>query len=309
MRRWDSLVDRYLEGYAAAGRAAGTIANVRRELNLFGLWVKQRRPRPALDDVSSELIVKYIQVRSAFHTKSTVSSVMSKLRGMGEFLVHEGVWASNPLRWLQGPKLDARHKLPKRISREAMTEIWETAARERTGYSRWRWLALLGVLYGSGARLGELIRLNVCDWNAEQGLLQFDGRKTARERQVPVPALTQQCLEAYLPQRANVLQALGLASETALFVTRDGVRVKKGALCEGLKRLVTAAGHPWVTMHKFRHTCASDLLESGAGLCEVQRVLGHQQISSTVRYLHIADPQLHEAVGQHPISEILKGGS
>jgi integrase len=62
-------------------------------------------------------------------------------------------------------------------------------------------------------------------------------------------------------------------------------------------------GH--LTLHQFRHTCASDLLEEGIRLPEVQRQLGHQAISTTVRYLHVADPQRREAVERHPINTIL----
>lgn len=308
MRRWDSLVDRYLEEYEAAGRAMGTIANVRRELVLFGNWLKRRRPRPKLEEVSSDLIVRYIQGRSAFHAKATVSSVVSKLRGMGEYLTQQSVWRSNPLRWMQGPKLDPRSRLPKRITPAALAEIWETAAAGRRGYQRWLWLAMLGVFCGTGARRGELIRLDVSDWDRESGLLCLDGRKTGRERRVPVPALTYQCLEAYLPQRQNHLERLGLPQESALFVNRHGARLKAGSLSAGVKKLVEQAGHGWVTMHKFRHTCASDLLEEGTGLCAVQRLLGHQSLSSTMRYLHIADPQIHQAIKVHPINEILRGG-
>ncbi|MGE3805750.1 MAG: tyrosine-type recombinase/integrase [Gemmataceae bacterium] len=60
-------------------------------------------------------------------------------------------------------------------------------------------------------------------------------------------------------------------------------------------------------LHQFRHTCASDLLEAGVRLPEVQRVLGHETITTTVRYLHCSDPQRHEAVSRHPLNDWLQG--
>ena len=111
MRRWNGCVDRYLERYEAAGRAAGTMQGVRRELERFGAWLRSRRPRPRLEDVDSDVLIAYIRSRSAFHAKSTQSSVMSKLRGFGEFLTLEGIWSSNPLRWMQGPRIDPRARL------------------------------------------------------------------------------------------------------------------------------------------------------------------------------------------------------
>ena len=50
------------------------------------------------------------------------------------------------------------------------------------------------------------------------------------------------------------------------------------------------------SLHQFRHSCASDLLEAGVGLPEVQRILGHEGITTTVRYVHIADPQRRELI-------------
>jgi integrase/recombinase XerD len=69
--------------------------------------------------------------------------------------------------------------------------------------------------------------------------------------------------------------------------------------------LAESAGVEGVTLHQFRHSCASDLLEGGATLPEVQRVLGHAAIESTVRYVAITDPNRNEAMKLHPINEFL----
>jgi integrase/recombinase XerC/integrase/recombinase XerD len=122
---------------------------------------------------------------------------------------------------------------------------------------------------------------------------------------VAVPELTWRCLETYLPQRQNHLEALGSTSESALLIDKDGGRLSGHALSLAVKRLAARAGLARPTLHQFRHSCASDLLEKGARLPEVQRLLGHQSISTTMRYLHIADPQRHEAVSRHPINRML----
>jgi integrase/recombinase XerD len=74
-----------------------------------------------------------------------------------------------------------------------------------------------------------------------------------------------------------------------------------------LKTLARRCGAERVTLHQFRHSCASDLLESGVHLPQIQQMLGHQTIQTTVRYLHVADPQRHEAVKLHPINRMLGG--
>ena len=309
MKRWDRLVDQYMEEYTAAGRAEDTIKGVRREMDRWGNWLKNRHPRTKLEEVDADSVVAYLKGRGAFRSKATVYGAVSKMRGMGEFLVRESVWLNNPLRWMHGPKIDSRSRMPKRISPATMQAMWEKAATHRYGFSRGLLITLLAVFYGTGARRGEIHRLNLSDWQREEGVLFFDGRKTGRERHIPVPSLTYQCLESYLPKRQNHLEALGLADEPALFVNRYGRRLTGGAISRGIQKLTDGKEDSSITLHQFRHTCASDLLEAGVRLPEVQNILGHQAIGTTMRYLHVADPQLHEAMKCHPINEILlKGG-
>jgi integrase/recombinase XerC/integrase/recombinase XerD len=313
MKNWDRLQEKYLEEYAARGIAPATVQGVRRELDRMGCWLKHRRPRPALEELGdasgsgSELLIAYVRSRTAYKAKATVSGVMSIMRGFGEFLVRDATWHSNPLRWMRGPKPQMR--VPRRFGRGALQKLWEAAASARRAYHRHLWLAALGLLYGTGLRRGELSRLNVCDWSAEDGTLKVDGRKTARQRQLAVPELARRCVESYLPVRQNHLEQLGASGEQALLIDKDGGRLSGAAISHAVKRLASGAGlsEDGLTLRHLRHTCASDLLERGVGLPQVQRLLGHQTITTTMRYLHVADPQRHQAVALHPINQILAG--
>jgi len=308
MRRWDHLVERYLEELRARGLAAETITQATRELDRWGAWLKRRRPRVPLEAVGAEHVVGYIQGRAAFRSKATVSSILSTLRGMGGFLVRQEIWSSNPLRWMRGPRLDARSRLPRRIGRQAMTKVWTAAATRRRGYHRYLWVTILSVLYGTGLRRGELERLDLSDWDREQGTLTIDGRKTGQQRRVAVPETVWRCLEAYLPQRHNLLEGVGDTGQGALFVNQSGDRLRGTSISRAIRSLGEASGVGRITLHQFRHSCASDLLAEGVRLPEIQAMLGHQTIATTMRYLHVADPQLHEAVRRHPINEILPTG-
>jgi site-specific recombinase XerD len=305
MRNWDRLVDEYLEEYTARGISAETVKSVRRELDRLGCWLKQRRPKPALEEVGSDLLISYVRGRSAYRAKATVGGIMSIMRGLGEFLVRQKVWSSNPLRWMKGPKLRADSRIPRRINASGLKKLWEQAATGRRGYHRYLWIASLSLLYGTGLRRGELQRLNVSDWCSEDGTLKIDGRKTGRERQVAVPELTRRCLESYLPQRQNHLESMKMTAEPALLVNKDGGRLSGYSISRAVQALARRAEVGTLTLHQFRHSCASDLLESGVKLPQVQQMLGHQTISTTVRYLHIADPARHAAVARHPINDIL----
>jgi site-specific recombinase XerD len=305
MRRWDGLVDRYIEEYAARGISTATVGNVRRELDRWGTWMKRRRPRPVLEAIDSDLLITYLRVRSRFRAKATLCGVLTAMRGLGDYLVAQQVWSSSPLRWIRGPKLDWRSHLPRRIGAESMSQLFKAASDSRQGYHRWLWATVLSVLYGTGLRRGELERLDVGDWQRDSGFLLIDGRKTGQERQVAVPELTARLIESYLPHRHNHLERQGAASQAALFVNKSGGRLRGHAVSRAVGALAVRGGVGRITLHQFRHSCASDLLEDGVHVADVQRILGHQTITTTVRYLHIADPQRHQAVGRHPINQML----
>ena len=168
MRNWDRLVDEYLEMYAARGISIETVKQARRELDRLGCWLKNQRPRPKLEELSADALIGYFRSRTAYRSKATVCSSMSIVRGLGEFLVQREVWASNPLRWMRGPKLRCDNRIPRRIHAAAMKSLWERAAASRQGYHRHLWLVSLALLYGTGLRRGEPQRCadTVCSQSA-----------------------------------------------------------------------------------------------------------------------------------------------
>ncbi len=305
MRRWDSLVDQYIEEYCARGINPSTIANVRRELERLGSWLKRRRPKPKLETISSDLFIEYIKTRSAFKAKSTIYGTVSRMRGMGDFLVRQQVWPNNPLKWIQGPKVTPYHRMPKRISGQDMQLIWDAAANAGTPFQSQQWITVLALLYGTGIRRGELARLRLRDWSPTNNIITIDGRKTGLERNIPVPELVSQCINTYLPYRYNFLETRQRVNTDSLFVNREGVPITEASISSGIHRIAKRAGVKLHSLHQFRHTCASDLLESGVCMAQVQMLLGHQHLGTTMRYTHIADPKRHEAVACHPLNDWL----
>jgi site-specific recombinase XerD len=302
MRRWDRLVDGYIEGYAARGISPASVASTRSRLVRWGQWLKQRRPRVAIERIDAELITRYIESCSSFRAKATVYSTLSQMRGFGDHLVEEGLWLANPLRWMKGPKVTPYSRLPKRIDRSQMEAMWREAAQMHGAFSSHLWVTVLALLYGTGLRRGELERLQVAALDREQGILRIDGRKTGCERSVPLPEMVLRCLEVYLPARQNQLDKVGVLGQRALLVTRSGSPLTGQGISNGIHSISQRACVSLHSLHQFRHTCASDLLEAGVHLADVQRILGHAGIATTVRYTHIADPQRRAAIGLHPLN-------
>jgi site-specific recombinase XerD len=310
MRRWDRLLDSYMDEYRARGVSAASVAYTESRLCRWGRWLKKRRPRVAIERIGVDLITSYIASCASFRSKATVYATLSTMRGFGDYLVRQGLWRINPLRWMRGPKVTPYSRLPKRIDQAHMEAMWREAAGRHGDYSAHLWVTVLAMLYGTGLRRGELERLDVDAFDRTQGTLRIDGRKTGRERCVPLPDVTLRCLEAYpdLPQRHNQLEQTGRLDEPALLVSRNGKRLSGFAISNGVHTISRRALVPIHSLHQFRHSCASDLLEAGVHLAEVQRILGHCVIATTVRYVHIADPQRRAAIGLHPINAFLHSG-
>lgn len=305
MKQWDGMLERYCALQGTRGLAAATIYARRRELERFGAWCKARRPKPKLEECDPELIVRYVEARSAFHSRATVASVVSTLRSMGEFLVLEGVWRANPLRWMRGPKMHLHRPLPRRIDRASQQALWAAAETRRQAYARFQAVCILALLYGTGLRRGELERLDLSDWDRETSVLNIDGRKTGVQRRVAVGEAVWRCIEAYLPYRHNRLEAAGRLDEPALLVNALGQRMAGAGVSLLVGRLAKSAGIPRVTLHQFRHSCASDLLEAGVRIPEVQQLLGHAAIESTIRYAAVSGPERALAMSKHPLNRIL----
>jgi site-specific recombinase XerD len=305
MRGWDRLLDGYLAEYGARGLADGSVARVSSVLEHWGIWMKRCRPRPRLEAIDAPLITRFMRSRCSFHANSTAYATLSAMRGMGEYLVREGVWEANPMRWMRGPRLSPYHRLPARLQACEIEAMWRTAAQAQGSYRPRLWLAVLSLLYGTGLRRGELARLTVQQFDRGEALLRIDGRKTGRERQVPVPELTYRCLETYLPLRHNEVERAGARGESRLLIGPQGLPLSEHGISMGIHRIARRAGVSLRSVHQFRHSCASDLLEAGATLAEVQHILGHQYIGTTVRYTHIADPQRRAAIALHPINDWL----
>jgi len=305
MRRWHALVDEYLAECRSRGLADSSVKHMMFVLDDWGVWLQRRRPRPALDRIPPDLHVAYLASRSSFRAKVTVYNTLSVMRRMGDYLVRRGIWSSNPLRWMKGPKINPYSRVPRRLDQEQMAALWRAAASRRGEYCRQLWVTILALLYGGGLRRGELVRLDLGHYGRASGTLRVDGRKTGQERCIPLPELTLRALEAFLPVRHNRLEEKQAIGEQALLVGPRGERLHAHSVSLGLHALAREAGVPLRSVHQFRHSCASDLLAAGVHLAEVQRILGHRVIATTLRYTHIADPQRHQAIARHPINDWL----
>jgi len=208
----------------------------------------------------------------------SVQRRLSAVRGFFGYLVREGAAASNPAVDIRAPK--AAKRLPGTLDVDQITQLLQIpgddplAVRDR---------AIMELFYSSGLRLAELVGLALTDVDLADRTVRVLG-KGAKTRIVPVGRKACEAIRLWLKERA----ALAELDETALFVGRNGERLKSRAIQLRIAHWARRAGLPArVFPHLFRHSFATHLLESSKDLRGVQELLGHADISTTQVYTHL----------------------
>jgi len=208
----------------------------------------------------------------------SVQRRLSAVRSFFTFLAREGVVAGNPAVDIRAPK--AAKRLPGTLDVDQITQLLQVpgddplAVRDR---------AIMELFYSSGLRLAELVGLDLTHIDLADRTVRVLG-KGAKTRIVPVGRKACEAVRGWLKERA----ALAAIDETALFVGRNGERLKPRAIQLRIAQWARRAGLPSrVYPHLFRHSFATHLLESSKDLRGVQELLGHADISTTQVYTHL----------------------
>jgi integrase/recombinase XerD len=223
----------------------------------------------------------------------SIARQVTTLRGLFGFLLEEGELSRNPAELLAAPKIGT--SLPKYLDHERVGQLIEAPdSNSRTGL---RDRAMLDLLYATGLRVSELIKLRVADLDELQGVVRVLG-KGGKQRLVPVGKAALAAVEEYKSQQRE--QLLGGRVSAFLFVTARGTAMTRQGFWKLLRGHGKQAGiFRSLSPHVLRHTFATHLLEGGADLRSVQTMLGHADIGTTQIYTHVMRSRLRQTVDQH----------
>ncbi|MBI3302127.1 MAG: site-specific tyrosine recombinase XerD [Deltaproteobacteria bacterium] len=215
--------------------------------------------------------------------------VLTTLRRFYRFLEREeALPGGDPTAHLLLPKIGRRlPQAPSRVQVEALLDLPDVAtllgARNQ---------AMLELLYATGLRVSELVRLEVKQINLEAGFLRVRG-KGGRERVVPLGSRARERVLAYLNAPRPLL--LKGRSSAYLFVTRSAKPLTRQAFWRLLRQYALQSPQGGALYpHALRHAFATHLLDGGADLRAVQAMLGHVDIATTQIYTHLTSERLRE---------------
>ena len=282
------------------GRAESTVSAYERDLRNYLFWLEEQGER--IGDVQESSIIVYLrELQSSGKAASTVARAMAAVRSFHRFLAVENFRSDDPAKNVELPRVP--RGLPKPISEKEVSEL--LFAIDDEGAAGKRDKAMMEILYGTGARISEVVSLSISDLDLSEKLLKVLG-KGNKERIVPLGRYAETALMRWLsPDGRGKLEPERWASRDdseALFLNRQGRRLsRQGGWGIGKKYGRKVGLGAQLSPHTLRHSCATHMLEHGADIRTVQELLGHASISTTQIYTHVSRDQLIEVYqSAHP---------
>lgn len=262
-----------------------TVRAYRSDLRQFVAYlrgVEASRATWAPDDVDPFLVRGYLAwLDRAREKKSSVARKLSTLRSFYRFLVREGRVPRNPAAAVRTPKQPK--PLPRVLTKDDANALMEFPEGDHPDVKRDR--AILEALYSTGARVSELVGLNLNDIDYAEGLVRLRG-KGRKERLVPIGDVALDALKEYR-------DAVGLRQPSApVFLNNRGGRLTARSVERLVARYSGRLVSGRISPHALRHSFATHLLDEGADLRAIQELLGHASLGTTQKYTHVATDQL-----------------
>ncbi|MBC7291206.1 MAG: site-specific tyrosine recombinase XerD [Actinotalea sp.] len=300
-------LDGYLDHLAVErGLSGNTLAAYRRDLTRYLGFLAGRGLQVPGEIREDDVRAFVLHVRTgsdgqAGLAASSTARVVAAVHGWHRFCTLEGLSDDDPSRAVRPPAQPRR--LPKALSTDDVERLLD-AAGLGDGPVPLRDRALLELLYSTGARISEIVGLDVDE-------LQLDPSgssvrvlgKGSKERVVPVGSFAREAVEAYLVRARPLLAAAGRGGP-AVFLNTRGARLSRQSAWAVLRQAAHRAGLPRaddVSPHTLRHSFATHLLAGGADVRVVQELLGHASVTTTQIYTHVSVETLREVyVAAHP---------
>ena len=298
MAKLQQSVDSYLRHLTIErGMAKNTLLAYKRDLGSYikfleglGLDSPSQVQENNVRDFAQQLVTNKLMVATS------VARTLAAVRGLHKFLLFEGIVETDVAATVKPPK--APRRLPKAISIQEVERLLRASGPEpddvsgATDLIRVRDRAILELLYATGARVSEVVNIDLDDL-IDPEIIRLFG-KGSKERIVPVGRYAQAALQAYL---VRVRPSLAMLSKgtPALFLNQRGSRLSRQSIWQIISDAASNAKlEHEVSPHTFRHSFATHLLEGGADVRVVQELLGHASVATTQIYTLVTVDALRE---------------
>jgi integrase/recombinase XerD len=298
-------VDGYLRHLTIErGMAKNTLLAYKRDLSKY-LEALEKLGITDSADITEIVVRNFAQalVSEKGLVATSVARILAAVRGFHKFMLFEGISDNDVSAAVKPPK--APKRLPKAISIQEIESLLKAAGPEPDDVAgagdiiRVRDRAILELLYATGARVSEIVNMDLDDL-IDPEIVRLFG-KGSKERIVPVGKYAQAAVAAYLVRVRPTLATLSRGTP-ALFLNQRGSRLSR----QSIWQIISDSAHAAklgveVSPHTFRHSFATHLLEGGADVRVVQELLGHASVTTTQIYTLVTVDALREIyASSHP---------
>ena len=298
---FDSTVSSFINHLTIErGLSSNTLAAYKRDLRKFGEFLGGAE----LEKITPELIVKFQSaLKESGLSVTSINRIDSTVRSFFKHALSEYGLPNPTLEMLPS---SAKRRLPKALSYESIISMINAAYREGEPVTL-RDQTMMELLYTSGARVSELIGINLGDLSiveSDEGpitTLKLRG-KGSKERIVPLGSFATKAIDDYLVRVRPGLASKSAKTNPALFLNSRGGRITRQSAWNIVLRAAQDAGiSEHVSPHVFRHSYATHLLDGGADIRVVQELLGHASVTTTQIYTLITIDKVRESYSlAHP---------
>lgn len=226
-------------------------------------------------------------------TARTKAHYLTVFNSFYKYLVFMDKIKSNPCDGIKAPKLEK--KLPTYLTNEEIVKLFNIRLTKPVDY---RNKAILEVMYATGARISEVINLELNQIDFEECIIRVVG-KGKKERIIPLDDVAIEALDNYI----NNYRPFLIKNETCnyVFLNKNGEKISRQMIFKILKNLANKAGiTKEISPHTLRHSFASNLLNNGADLRVIQELLGHENLETTEIYSHLQNKKIKDDYNNHP---------
>jgi integrase/recombinase XerD len=287
------------------GLSTNSVESYKRDLGRFSALLDEKGL--VLDSLSEADVSSLIgELTAAGLAPTSINRFLSTLKGFFKYSALE-FQVANPT--IDIAQFKVARKLPKALSVEEVSRLIDSTDNPADPQSL-RDRAILEILYGTGARVAELVGIDISDISKDSfegeeiTILKLRG-KGSKERLVPLGKYALVALENYFVRVRPALLARNSQSERALFLNSRGTRLTRQSAWTTVLKAAKASGlEGRVSPHVFRHSYATHLLDGGADIRVVQELLGHASVTTTQIYTLVTIDKVRESYSlAHPRSK------
>lgn len=290
--KWNNSYKEF-ENYLKLERnlSVNTISSYLSDLNKLINYLNTKDININPEKIKTKNIREFLYYQSKNIKSSSLGRLISSLNIFFEYLLIEGLIEENPVEKIEHPKIGL--KIPTTLTTSEIDKLIKKVSLNKNNGLRNE--TIIEILYSCGLRVSELINLKVSDLFLRESIIKILG-KGNKERFIPISSIAKNLVLKYINEVRSLLN-IKKGFEDTLFINNRGKKLSRVMIYLILNNAAIESGiNKKISPHVLRHSFATHLIENGADIISIQKMMGHENIITTEKYLHVKKKHLIESV-------------